>query len=89
MKLPRYRFQSSLDGNWNYLLGAIHTESSGKSVYDIAANGLDALALFPPPVLTGGIPQGFVQLYAPLYRTSSISASRSSAIFGEIYLSTQ
>ena len=66
-------------------MGAIHTEASGKSVYDIAANGLDALALFPPGVLTGGLPQGFVQLYAPLYRTSSISASRSSAIFGEIY----
>ena len=84
-EVTELRFQSSLDGNWNYLLGAIHTESSGKSVYDIAANGLDALALFPPGVLTGGLPQGFVQLYAPLYRTSSISASRSSAIFGEIY----
>ena len=84
-EVTEIRFQSSLDGNWNYLLGAIHTESSGKSVYDIAANGLDALALFPPGVLTGGLPQGFVQLYAPLYRTSSISASRSSAIFGEIY----
>ena len=84
-EVTEIRFQSNLNGNWNYLLGAIHTESSGKSVYDIAANGLDALALFPPGVLTGGLPQGFVQLYAPLYRTSSISASRSSAIFGEIY----
>ena len=84
-EVTEIRFQSNLDGNWNYLLGAIHTEASGKSVYDIAANGLDALALFPPGVLTGGLPQGFVQLYAPLYRTSSISASRSSAIFGEIY----
>ena len=55
------------------------------SVYDIAANGLDALALFPPGVLTGGLPQGAVQLYAPLYRTSSKAATRSSAIFGEIY----
>ena len=84
-EVTEIRFQSNLDGNLNYLLGAIHTEASGKSVYDIAANGLDALALFPPGVLTGGLPQGFVQLYAPLYRTSSISASRSSAIFGEIY----
>ena len=84
-EVTEVRFQSSLDGQWNYLLGAIHTSASGKSVYDIAANGLDALALFPPGVLTGGIPQGYVQLYAPLYRTSSISASRSSAIFGEIY----
>ena len=84
-EVTEIRFQSNLNGNWNYLLGAIHTESSGKSVYDIAANGLDALALYPPGVLTGGLPQGFVQLYAPLYRTSSISASRSSAIFGEIY----
>ena len=84
-EVTEIRLQSNLDGNWNYLLGAIHTESSGKSVYDIAANGLDALALFPPGVLTGGLPQGYVQLYAPLYRTSSISASRSSAIFGEIY----
>ena len=84
-EVTEIRLQSNLDGNWNYLLGAIHTEASGKSVYDIAANGLDALALFPPGVLTGGLPQGFVQLYAPLYRTSSISASRSSAIFGEIY----
>ncbi|MDB4055991.1 TonB-dependent receptor [Gammaproteobacteria bacterium] len=84
-EVTELRFQSNLNGNWNYLLGAIHTEASGKSVYDIAANGLDALALFPPGVLTGGLPQGFVQLYAPLYRTSSISASRSSAIFGEIY----
>ena len=84
-EVTEIRFQSNLNGNWNYLLGAIHTEASGKSVYDIAANGLDALALFPPGVLTGGLPQGFVQLYAPLYRTSSISASRSSAIFGEIY----
>jgi outer membrane receptor protein involved in Fe transport len=84
-EVTEIRFQSSLDGNWNYLLGAIHTEASGKSVYDIAANGLDALALFPPGVLTGGLPQGFVQLYAPLYRTSSIAAARSSAVFGEIY----
>ena len=84
-EVTEIRFQSNLDGNWNYLLGAIHTEASGKSIYDIAANGLDALALFPPGVLTGGLPQGFVQLYAPLYRTSSIYASRSSAIFGEIY----
>jgi len=84
-EVTEMRFQSNLNGNWNYLLGAIHTESSGKSVYDIAANGLDALALFPPGVLTGGLPQGYVQLYAPLYRTSSISATRSSAIFGEIY----
>ena len=88
-EVTEIRFQSNLDGNWNYLLGAIHTEASGKSVYDIAANGLDALALFPPGVLTGGLPQGFVQLYAPLYRTSSISASRSSAIFGEIYYQAQ
>ena len=79
------RFQSNLNGNWNYLLGAIHTKTSGLSVYDIAANGLDALALFPPGVLTGGLPQGAVQLYAPLYRTSSMAATRSSAIFGEIY----
>ncbi|MDB0069923.1 TonB-dependent receptor [Gammaproteobacteria bacterium] len=84
-EVTEMRFQSNLNGNWNYLLGAIHTESSGKSVYDIAANGLDALALFPPGVLTGGLPQGYVQLYAPLYRTSSIAATRSSAIFGEIY----
>ena len=53
-EVTEVRFQSSLDGNWNYLLGAIHTVSSGLSVYDIAANGLDALALFPPAVLTGG-----------------------------------
>ena len=79
------RFQSSLDGDWNYLVGAIHTVTSGKSVYDIAANGLDALALAPPGVLTGGLPQGAVQLYAPLYRTSSMAATRSSAVFGEIY----
>ena len=84
-EVTEIRFQSNLDGNWNYLLGAIHTEASGKSVYDIAANGLDALALFPPGVLTGGLPQGFVQLYAPLFRSSTISATRSSAIFGEIY----
>ena len=84
-EVTEIRFQSNLDGNWNYLLGAIHTEASGKSVYDIAANGLDALALFPPGVLTGGLPQGFVQLYAPLYRTSSMAASRSSAVFGEVY----
>ena len=84
-EVTEIRFQSNLNGNWNYLLGAIHTESSGKSVYDIAANGLDALALYPPGVLTGGLPQGFVQLYAPLFRSSTISASRSSAIFGEIY----
>jgi outer membrane receptor protein involved in Fe transport len=84
-EVTEIRFQSNLDGNWNYLLGAIHTEASGKSVYDIAANGLDALALFPPGVLTGGLPQGFVQLYAPLFRTSSMAASRSSAVFGEVY----
>ena len=84
-EVTEIRFQSNLNGNWNYLLGAIHTEASGKSVYDIAANGLDALALFPPGVLTGGLPQGFVQLYAPLFRSSTISATRSSAIFGEIY----
>ena len=84
-EVTEMRFQSNLNGNWNYLLGAIHTETSGLSVYDIAANGLDALALFPPGVLTGGLPQGAVQLYAPLYRTSSKAATRSSAIFGEIY----
>ena len=84
-EVTEMRFQSNLNGNWNYLLGAIHTETSGLSVYDIAANGLDALALFPPGVLTGGLPQGAVQLYAPLYRTSSMAATRSSAIFGEIY----
>ena len=83
-EVTEIRLQSSLDGNWNYLLGAIHSKSSGLSVYDIAANGLDALALVPPTVLTG-FPQGAVQLYAPLYRTSSMSATRSSAIFGEIY----
>ena len=48
------RLQSNLDGQWNYLLGAIHSEGSGLSQYTIAANGLDALALAPPPVLTGG-----------------------------------
>ena len=79
------RIQSNLDGDMNYLLGAIHTSGSNLSVYDIAANGLDALALAPPPVLTGGLPQGAVQLYAPLYRSSSISATRSTAIFGEVY----
>ena len=84
-EVTEMRFQSNLNGNWNYLLGAIHTKTSGLSVYDIAANGLDALALFPPGVLTGGLPQGAVQLYAPLYRTSSMAATRSSAIFGEIY----
>ena len=84
-EVTEMRFQSNLNGNWNYLLGAIHTETSGLSVYDIAANGLDALALFPPGVLTGGLPQGAVQLYAPLYRASSKAAARSSAIFGEIY----
>ena len=82
--VTEFRVQSSLDGQWNYLFGAIHTVASGKSVYDIAANGLDALALVPPSVLTG-LPQGAVQLYAPLYRTSSIAATRSSAIFGEVY----
>ena len=79
------RLRSNLDGNLDYLIGAIHTVTSGTSVYDIAANGLDALALAPPGVLTGGLPQGAVQLYAPLYRTSSIAASRSTAIFGEVY----
>tara|TARA_B100001778_G_C18601116_1_gene637286 strand:- start:14 stop:2923 length:2910 start_codon:yes stop_codon:yes gene_type:complete len=79
------RIRSNYDGDMNYLLGAIHTSSSNLSVYDIAANGLDALALVPPPVLTGGLPQGAVQLYAPLYRSSSISATRSTAIFGEVY----
>lgn len=29
-EVTEVRFRSSLDGNWNYLLGAIHTESSGK-----------------------------------------------------------
>ncbi len=79
------RIQSNLDGQWNYLFGAIHSEGSGLSVYDIAANGLDALALAPPPVLTNGVPQGYVQLYAPLYQTNTKSATRSSAIFGEVY----
>lgn len=79
------RVRSSLDGSFNYLIGAIHTSTSGISTYDIAANGLDALALAPPPVLTDGLPQGFVQLYAPLYRTSNKAATRSSAIFGEVY----
>ena len=79
------RIQSNLDGDWNYLFGAIHAEASSKVVYDIAANGLDALALVPPPVLTGGIPQGYVQLYAPLYQTNTKAATRSTAIFGEVY----
>ena len=79
------RLQSNLDGQWNYLLGAIHAEGSGLSQYTIAANGLDALALAPPGVLTGGLPQGFVQLYAPLFLQSTKSATRSSAIFGEVY----
>ena len=79
------RLQSNLDGQWNYLLGAIHSEGSGLSDYTIAANGLDALALAPPPVLTGGLPQGAVQLYAPLFLQTTKSATRSSAIFGEIY----
>jgi outer membrane receptor protein involved in Fe transport len=78
------RLQSNLDGQWNYLLGAIHSEGSGLSQYTIAANGLDALALAPPPVLTG-FPQGAVQLYAPLFLQSTKSATRSSAIFGEVY----
>ncbi len=78
------RLQSNLDGQWNYLMGAIHSDGSGLSVYDIAANGLDALALVPPTVLTG-YPQGAVQLYAPLYQTNTKSATRSSAIFGEVY----
>ena len=71
------RLQSNLDGQWNYLLGAIHSEGSGLSQYTIAANGLDALALAPPGVLTGGLPQGFVQLYAPLFLQSTKSATRS------------
>ena len=44
------RLRSNLDGNLDYLIGAIHTVTSGTSVYDIAANGLDALALAPPGV---------------------------------------
>jgi outer membrane receptor protein involved in Fe transport len=79
------RLQSNLDGQWNYLLGAIHSEGSGLSDYTIAANGLDALALAPPPVLINGLPQGAVQLYAPLFLQTTKSATRSSAIFGEIY----
>ena len=79
------KLQSNLDGQWNYLLGAIHSEGSALSQYTIAANGLDALALAPPPVLTGGLPQGAVQLYAPLFLQSTKSATRSSAIFGEVY----
>jgi outer membrane receptor protein involved in Fe transport len=79
------RLQSNLDGQWNYLLGAIHSEGSGLSEYTIAANGLDALALAPPPVLTNGAVQGTIQLYAPLFLQSTKSATRSSAIFGEIY----
>ena len=78
------RMQSSFDGDMNFLFGAIHTVGRGKSVYDIAANGLDALSLVPPTLLTG-FPQGAVQLYAPLYRSSTISANRSSALFGELY----
>jgi len=79
------RVRSNYDGDVNYLIGAIHTSGSNLSVYDIAANGLDALALAPPSILTGGLPQGLVQLYAPLYRSSTISAVRSTAIFGEVY----
>ncbi|MDB9907674.1 TonB-dependent receptor [Gammaproteobacteria bacterium] len=79
------KLQSNLDGQWNYLLGAIHSEGSVLSQYTIAANGLDALALAPPPVLTGGLPQGAVQLYAPLFLQSTKAAARSSAIFGEVY----
>ena len=78
------KIQSNLDGQWNYLLGAIHSEGSALSQYTIAANGLDALALAPPPVLTG-FPQGAVQLYAPLFLQSTKAATRSSAIFGEVY----
>ena len=78
------KLQSNLDGQWNYLLGAIHSEGSALSQYTIAANGLDALALAPPPVLTG-FPQGAVQLYAPLFLQSTKAATRSSAIFGEVY----
>ena len=78
------RLQSNLDGQWNYLLGAIHAEGSGDTSYTIAANGLDALALAPPPVLTG-FPQGAVQLYAPLFQQSTLVATRSTAIFGEVY----
>ena len=79
------RLQSNLDGQWNYLLGAIHAEGSGDTSYTIAAIGLDALALAPPGVLTGGLPQGFVQLYAPLFQQSTLVATRSTAIFGEVY----
>ena len=78
------RLQSNLDGQWNYLLGAIHADGSGDTSYTIAANGLDALALAPPPVLTG-LPQGAVQLYAPLFQQSTLVATRSTAIFGEVY----
>jgi len=78
------RLQSNLDGQWNYLLGAIHAEGSGDTSYTIAANGLDALAIAPPPVLTG-FPQGAVQLYAPLFQQSTLVATRSTAIFGEVY----
>jgi outer membrane receptor protein involved in Fe transport len=79
------KLQSNLDGQWNYLLGAIHSEGSGLSEYTIAANGLDALALAPPPVLANGAVQGTIQLYAPLFLQSTKAATRSSAIFGEVY----
>ncbi len=79
------RLQSNLDGQWNYLLGAIHAEGSGDTSYTIAANGLDALALAPPGVLTGGLPQGFVQLYAPLFQQSTLLPPEATAIFGEVY----
>ena len=76
------RLSSALDGALNFIVGGIWSKTEGEYIYDIPANGLDALSLAPPAILTGGNP---VQLYPGLYRNASLSATESTAIFGELY----
>ena len=76
------RMSSSFEGSINFILGGIWSKSEGDYIYDIPANGLDALSLAPPAILTGG---AAVQLYPGLYRNASLATSESEAVFGEIY----
>ena len=76
------RMSSSLDGALNFIVGGIWSKSEGDYIYDIPANGLDALSLAPPAILTGG---AAVQLYPGLYRNASLATTESTAVFGELY----
>ena len=63
-KSVEIKYQSDMDGMFNFLVGAIDISNSSSSFYDVYATGITMNGLDAPTAITGGVVNSFSALLA-------------------------